>query len=160
MATFVNMMDLVYPIGSIYQSMSPTNPGAIFLGQWTQITSKFLYAANSSNVIGGSSLHKHTYGWQYAAYYGGLGTCDNTQVDRVLSPANKAVKYNEGSCNEDGTNITWMSAKSPWGHNFQYAYQNSVKIIETPDILTAIGETGKASTLPPYTTCYTWYRTS
>ena len=33
MATFVNMMDLVYPVGSIYQSMSPTNPGSIFLGQ-------------------------------------------------------------------------------------------------------------------------------
>nr|DAT84716.1 MAG TPA: hypothetical protein [Caudoviricetes sp.] len=30
MTTFVNMMDLVYLIGSIYQSMSPTNPGAIF----------------------------------------------------------------------------------------------------------------------------------
>lgn len=32
MTTFVNMMDLVYPIGSIYQFMSLTNPGAIFLG--------------------------------------------------------------------------------------------------------------------------------
>lgn len=42
----------IYPVGSIYLSVSATNPAALFGGKWEQITDRFLLAAGSSYVAG------------------------------------------------------------------------------------------------------------
>ena len=42
---------LAYPVGSLYWSSKPTDPGTLFPGTtWTQIKDKFVYAAGSKNV--------------------------------------------------------------------------------------------------------------
>ena len=48
------LIDLFYPVGSIYTSMNSTDPKYIFGGEWTQIVDKFLYCSNSSEQVGGS----------------------------------------------------------------------------------------------------------
>ena len=48
------LIDLFYPVGSIYTSMNSTSPKYIFGGEWTQIVDKFLYCSNSSEQVGGS----------------------------------------------------------------------------------------------------------
>ena len=42
------LLNLVYPVGSIYWSSKNTNPGALFGGTWTQIKDKFILAAGDS----------------------------------------------------------------------------------------------------------------
>ena len=54
LSTMKAMIDLLYPIGSIYTSMNNINPSNFLGGTWEQITDRFLYCANSSKVIGGS----------------------------------------------------------------------------------------------------------
>lgn len=59
MATWVNLMDAVYPVGSIYLSVSSTSPSSTIGGTWTQIKGAVLaaYGANSfasSGNYGGS----------------------------------------------------------------------------------------------------------
>ena len=50
-----NMLELLYPIGSIYTSMNDTNPELLFgFGSWTQIVDRFLYCTYSSKQTGGS----------------------------------------------------------------------------------------------------------
>ena len=49
------LIDWFYPIGSIYVSMNNRDPHYYFGGTWEQITDRFLYCANSSKVIGGST---------------------------------------------------------------------------------------------------------
>ena len=49
------LIDLFYPVGSIYTSMNSTNPSNIFGGTWTQITDQFLYCSSSSGNTRGSS---------------------------------------------------------------------------------------------------------
>lgn len=133
MATFVNMMDLVYPVGSIYQSMSPTNPGSIFLGQWTQIKEGFLRSALNSGVTGGNANitlkaenlpeHKHT-------IYGG---------------------WQDSSGKEFPQDV------------FLYSKWNIVSAVWRSECSGSSNETSKSTPfniLPPYTTCYTWYRNS
>lgn len=133
MTTFVNMMDLVYPVGSIYQSMSPTNPGSIFLGQWTQITNKFLYATTKSGVTGGKANitlkaenlpeHKHT-------IYGG---------------------WQDSSGSEASQDV------------FLYSKWNIVSAAWRSECSGSSNETSKSTPfniLPPYITSYTWYRNS
>jgi trimeric autotransporter adhesin len=53
MSNFVNLMDLVYPVGAIYQSTSSTSPAEMFGGTWVQVTGKFLKASNDSLYEGG-----------------------------------------------------------------------------------------------------------
>lgn len=50
----------VYPVGSIYLSVSSTNPSTIFGGQWEQIKDKFLLACGDTyqaNTTGGEASH-------------------------------------------------------------------------------------------------------
>ena len=59
MATWVNLMDIVYPVGSVYLSVSSTSPSSTIGGTWTQIKGAVLaaYGANSfasSGNYGGS----------------------------------------------------------------------------------------------------------
>ena len=46
------VVDKVYPIGSIYMSMNNTNPGTLFGGTWSQIQGKFLLGASSGHSAG------------------------------------------------------------------------------------------------------------
>ncbi|KAI5508620.1 phage tail repeat-like family [Trichomonas vaginalis G3] len=49
------ILQTLYPIGSIYTSMNSTNPEVVLgFGTWQQIVDKFLYCANSSKQTGGS----------------------------------------------------------------------------------------------------------
>ncbi|EAX69496.1 hypothetical protein TVAG_598380, partial [Trichomonas vaginalis G3] len=48
------ILQTLYPIGSIYTSMNSTKPEVVLgLGTWTQIVDRFLYCANSSKETGG-----------------------------------------------------------------------------------------------------------
>ena len=46
------LLNLVYPIGSIYWSSNNTNPGTLFGGTWTQIKDRFILAAGDSYTNG------------------------------------------------------------------------------------------------------------
>ena len=52
------LLNLVYPVGSIYWSSNNTNPGTLFGGTWTQIKDKFILAAGdyySNGATGGAA---------------------------------------------------------------------------------------------------------
>ena len=59
MSNFVNLLDIVYPVGSIYQSMDATSPVDFIGGTWTKIKT-FLYGADAANQTGGEAEHTLT----------------------------------------------------------------------------------------------------
>lgn len=59
MSNFVNLLDIVYPVGSIYQSMSATSPADFIGGTWTKIKT-FLYGADTAKETGGEATHTLT----------------------------------------------------------------------------------------------------
>ncbi|EAX70812.1 hypothetical protein TVAG_575350 [Trichomonas vaginalis G3] len=68
------ILEMIYPIGSIYTSMNSTNPADVFgFGTWQQITDRFLYCANSDYWQG-----KYWYGnknrWNEGYTSNGSGT--------------------------------------------------------------------------------------
>ncbi|WP_304683987.1 DUF859 family phage minor structural protein [Ileibacterium valens] len=133
----------IYPVGSIYISISPTNPGSLFGGTWVQISQgRFLLGESTSypaKSTGGESSHKlsgdempshnhhlsndstaHSWAW------GGSGKTVNTQVDAAGG---------NGSGNKVNTK------QGEW---------NS----------TAYSGGGKAhNNMPPYFVAYMWERT-
>ena len=52
MATWVSLMDIVYPVGSIYQSTNSTSPASVVGGTWSAIGGRFLLGANSTYSAG------------------------------------------------------------------------------------------------------------
>ena len=69
-----SIIDLIYPIGSIYISTNSINPSTIFGGSWEQIKDKFLLGAGdtysvgniggeSSHVLTTSEMPSHTHTW-------------------------------------------------------------------------------------------------
>ena len=47
-----DVVDIIFPIGSIYISINNTDPGTIFGGTWEQIADKTLYAVYGKNDLG------------------------------------------------------------------------------------------------------------
>ena len=47
-----NIVDIVYPVGSIYMSVAEVDPSVLFGGIWTKIEGKFLLASSDSYTLG------------------------------------------------------------------------------------------------------------
>ena len=48
-------LDIIYPVGSLYFSTTPTNPTQMFGGTWAQIKGQFIYACEDSGIVAGST---------------------------------------------------------------------------------------------------------
>jgi microcystin-dependent protein len=46
------MLDMIYPVGSIYMSVNATNPATLFGGTWQQIKGKFILSSNTNFPAG------------------------------------------------------------------------------------------------------------
>ena len=50
-STYYKLMQLIYPVGSIYWSSKSTNPANLFGGTWVQIKDKFIWAKGDSDTV-------------------------------------------------------------------------------------------------------------
>ena len=139
MSSFINLLDVVYPIGSIYTSMdSGANPASTVGGTWVQVTNRFLYASSSVKSTGG---YEYSYMDLYIDYYYG-----------VLSGADRTHLAIFGG----GASATYTSQVQT------EAYKISSNLIGSLDSRTP-NQLKTASTWdnkPPYITCKMWYRTA
>lgn len=69
--------DLIYPVGSIYMSLNPTDPSTLFGGTWEQIEDTFLLAAGS--VSAGNKGGAASYSLSIAAHKHTISTYDNVK---------------------------------------------------------------------------------
>lgn len=58
-SSWFHLLDLIYPVGSIYFAYTSTAPGSRFGGTWSAITGRFIYA-NAGTATGGSNTHTLT----------------------------------------------------------------------------------------------------
>lgn len=73
MSNFVNLLDIVYPVGSIYISVNNVSPANSVGGTWEKIEDKFLKGASSnesSSSVGGNDSHYHKVMMAFPEYYG------------------------------------------------------------------------------------------
>lgn len=129
MSNFVNLLDIVYPVGSIYQSMSTTSP-ADFIGRtWTKIKT-FLYGADTAKETGGEATHTLT--------------------------------VNEMPNHQHMANSWWIGNGSLGINSSGWAHRDSGTSTANPqNIGTYHTGGGQAhNNMPPYTTCFIWYRTA
>ena len=137
----ISLLGLIYPIGSIYTSMVNVSPAYVLgFGDWTQIKNRFLYCTTSSGTTGGSSTHSHEYGLRHTA-----NACN---AGNLGSNTGYSIQTWDGVNNgwHNGTHVGETTGPETGGS------VNGIWIIENRT------NTSNNSSLPPYITCYAWYR--
>lgn len=150
MATWVNIMDVIYPVGSIYLNKSSTSPASTIGGTWSQIKGACLAATGDNGFAASGS-------------FGG-----NFYISQNQLPAHAhrlSNNSNEYFCGIK--NITAVSGKittSSAGTHTDYIFGSHIDSggdwsdLLQPSTTTNVG--GGQSFLPGHYSMYAWVRTA
>ena len=180
------IVDLIYPVGSIYMSVNNTSPATLFGGTWARIQDTFLLMAGNTYTAGstgGSATMAHTHS-QVAGTTGGPST--NTSgsttltVDQMPSHrhyiAQRQQWYNSDVVTSANTGSIY-SWKSGTGGTTSAGYKgaNGDDISHTGGgqghthtlsshthsiSATTTGGASNTDNMPPYLVVYCWKRTA
>ena len=142
---YVNLGQIVYPVGSVYISYTNVSPANLFDGNWTAITGHFPYF-NAGTSTGGSNQHNHSTTFYYHNWGGVLVTYGNSEYLFGQNADNASGR-------QDGTNPQGRVSRNIDGW-YKTASAGSAK---------TLGQSFTSSTsnnMPAYQTFYAWRRTS
>lgn len=148
MSNFVNLLDIVYPIGSVYISFNRISPVDSVGSTWSQITDKVLRAANDTST-GGSDVqshnfdHNHYMSMNWAAQY-------NFQVVRNVTGINVHDGDYVSALEAILTSLSSAPSTSQKGPGANSKWDDVGKPLSTVTW----------SNLPAYQNCYVWRRTA
>lgn len=122
-----------FPIGYIYLSTNSTSPASTYGGNWSPLTdNRFLRPSGSWNATGGESTHKLT-------------------INEMPTHSHAVTwSWNSGTKNAGGDKWS-ITLQSPWQNGRQEDPVNGIN---------NKGGNQAHNNLPPYRTCYAWYRTA
>ncbi|EAX84443.1 hypothetical protein TVAG_264900 [Trichomonas vaginalis G3] len=141
------ILQTLYPVGSIYTSMNSTNPATVLgFGTWKQIVDKFLYCARYSKQTGGSKKikeanlppHTHTGTTNFSGDHSHslrdhpLYNSEYEAGNDVLSPSYNNAAKKTFRPTEPGGNHSHTFTTNPTGSGADY--------------------------MPPFVTIFAWYR--
>lgn len=134
MSSFVNLLDIIYPIGSIYQTYDgSTNPASTVGGTWSRINNKFLWYTDADSYVGttgGESTHTLTVNEMPSHNHTSNGTW-------ILHDAGSWAS--RGSTNQGTYNTPFISSEMDFSYTGGGAAHNN---------------------LPPFYAVAGWYRTA
>lgn len=145
-STWYTLLNLIYPIGSLYFSYESKSPATRFGGTWSKITGRFIYA-NAGTSIGGKNsydlepeqipAHRHAIKGYYDGFTGGVGSGD-------------AFYYASHAYNSTRTLTGWA-----FGGRTVTGSGTSVDYVQ-PDS----ADQNPVDNMPAYQTVYCWRRTA
>ena len=150
-----DISDLVYPVGSIYMSVTSTDPSLLFGGVWEKLEDTFLLGSGSRTVesTGGSAdavvvTHNHT----------------QNSHNHITSDSSYDFVVSNGNIASNGTKREWPNSSSS-GTHFVYT-DNNVTLLETSTTGSktatnnSTGVNGTGKNMPPYLVVNMWKRTA
>lgn len=149
------LINLIYPIGSIYMSTHDTDPGTLFgVGAWTKIEDRFLLAAGSNYTAGAtdgaatvtltaaqSGLKAHSHGMAHTHRH-------RHQLEQHFAQS--------GTGTSDVYEITHNRKTT----TFYTEYDQTSSSKSTTDNNTASNATSAHNNMPPYLVVNVWKRTA
>lgn len=143
--TMLSIVNLIYPVGSIYMSVNSADPGALFGGTWQQIKDRFLlsagdtYAAGntggSANAVVVKHLHQPSTGDGFNAYMS--GTVERVRLGTsAASSARYAIVGKKNASSADASGLRYAGSTDYTGSD------------------------GAGKNMPPYLAVYVWQRIS
>ena len=147
-----DLVDKIYPVGSIYMSVNNTNPGTLFGGTWEQLQDKFLLGAGSSYTNGAT---------------GGSATVTLTtnQIPAHTHGSKTLTGKIDGIMMDDGRTKTIngvFSASTPRQRSWSGTDGDAVRTINFSSTHehTSVGGGQAHDNMPPYLVVYMWKRTA
>lgn len=143
------LVDMVYPVGSIYMSVNSTSPATLFGGTWEQIKGRFLLGTgtpdDNTNTGWGTNLTWNGTN-KYNETVGSTGGESLHTLSIAEMPSHTHTVDNP---------LKWVNATG----NVQSASNNSYWTYQTVTS-SATGGGGAHNNLPPYFVVYMWKRTA
>lgn len=137
-----DLLDSVYPVGSIYMSVNSTDPSELFGGTWEQI-------AQGRTLVG-------------------VDTSDTTfnTVEKTGGSKTQELRALLGATNSNSARIGYLAKNRVDGKNYSYSIEGSnvLSNISSSDVAHSTLVTdiygNTPSNIQPYFTCYMWKRTA
>lgn len=165
------MLELCYPVGSMYISTANVSPATFLGGTWKQHSGYVLRGATSNvtandstgsgNGFGGadsvtvSSVASHN--------HGGSTTNSGAHEHFVGSPSNHswAAKYSSGNLlSTFAFTPTTVNQAGNYGDNTMYAHSNNIRNSAHTHGINSAGSDYSIQTIPKYKNVYIWERTA
>lgn len=133
MSSWVNLLDALYPIGSIYFNIESISPATTIGGTWTQLTGGCLACAGSDGY----------------ASSGAIGGSKKISIAQMPSHGHPLLMAYQDSNLQTGIDWTW-DANGNWQWDWDGTNSNG-----------RMGRTGNGEDYIPYhTSVYVWKRTA
>ena len=152
-----DLLNTIYPVGSIYMSTNSTSPANFIGGTWERIQGQFLLGASSSysaGSTGGSAdaivvSHSHTFSGTTSS--NGSHT-HGLSIDEgiVARPGAMMLSINYNGYYDGDTD-------GPWNANITHAGNHTHTYSGTTS---TNGSSGTGKNMPPYLAVYIWKRTA
>lgn len=164
-----DLIDLVYPVGSIYMSVSDTSPSVLFGGSWEQLEDRFLLGAGTTYTAGDTDGSKDAVVVSHTHIQNSHNHTQNAHSHNAQ--ANKFVEANRrpetgstkrvASSNTSG-NYYWQSTDGYIDGSSVHQATASTTATNQSTIATnqSTGVSGTDKNMPPYLVVYMWQRTA
>ena len=166
------LLDMIYPVGSIYMSVKNTNPGTLFGGTWAawgagKVPVGINTADDNFNTVektGGASTHKLTTA-QIPAHSHSIPALSGSAASAGAHTHTTDVYGSTGDFSNNATNL-WIRGGASVAAAYGVSKATKSAGAHTHTVTTKAGTSGSAGTsgvhnnLQPYITCYMWKRTA
>lgn len=142
------LLNLIYPVGSIYMSVNSTSPATLFGGTWEQIKNRFLIGCGDTYAAGAT---------------GGAATHTLTENEMPSHKGHLYDNYDDNNAYTDrgGDTNSYYLSSSASGYS---KYENRMYKVASGNemVIQGYSRGGGAAhnNMPPYLAIYMWKRTS
>lgn len=136
------LLNMVYPVGSIYMSANNVSPSTFLGGTWEQIKDRFLLSAGNSHVAGST---------------GGEETVTLT-TSEIPSHRHPVVLYSDLWSDANHANVITASVSAAQYGNF--SSNGGAQYRQSGSTTLNVGESKAHNNMPPYLAVYMWKRVS
>lgn len=176
--TTQQILNMIYPVGSIYMSVNNVSPATFIGGTWTALTDRVLIGAGSNyavNATGGATTHTHTSAAHTHTTAGHTLTVNEMPshghgVGYYASAANYVPKNSKafrGFRYQSDVYTPYINGvltdMGPSGYTYENFIENTgggASHSHGNTGSTTPSNTGSSSNLPPYLAVYMWKRTA
>ena len=132
MSNFVNLLDIVYPIGSVYITFSDISPVDSVGGSWEKIDGKFLQSSSEIEKINSTGGFSGNIGFSisYGSWYGTIVPTWNQDVDASLF--NLSTNSPSNSFNGTITKHNEIKTQSPYVHHCNSSITDKTGSVNKP----------------------------